>query len=163
MDTNPNENIEPIAPNVPRRRKRTKWQNFKEAYLPIIIIAVALILIIVFIAGSVSRAKNPNLNEDLNIQTDPIPDAATLLQEEADALMEEAAVLAAGFDYSGAITVLESFSGDMTTIEGMVSKYNEYKEAFNDLVPYTDVESVPMLSFNTLMPNLRRFSYIKSI
>ena len=32
---NPVEEVQP-APPVRRRRKRSKWQNFKEAYLPVI-------------------------------------------------------------------------------------------------------------------------------
>ena len=43
-------------PVNPRRRKRTKMQIFKEAYLPVIIAGLALVLILVFIIGSVSRA-----------------------------------------------------------------------------------------------------------
>ena len=47
------------APN-PRRKKRTKMQIFKETYLPVIIAGLALILIIVFIIGSITRAVQKN-------------------------------------------------------------------------------------------------------
>ena len=46
MEEITNSNNQPINP---RRRKRSKWEIFKEAYLPMIIVAVAAILIIVFI------------------------------------------------------------------------------------------------------------------
>ena len=39
-----------------RRRKRSKLRIFKETYLPLIIVGVALLLIIIFIIGSITRA-----------------------------------------------------------------------------------------------------------
>ena len=43
-------------PSRPRRRKRSKLQRFKETYLPLLIAATALLLIIIFIIGSITRA-----------------------------------------------------------------------------------------------------------
>lgn len=138
---------------VRRRRKRTKWQNFKEAYLPVIIFAAVIALIVFFIASSFSRANKDNTPDD-QAGTQPVADQAVLQQQEAQALLDQAAVLAAGYDYSGAANLLLSFSGDMTTIDGMVDKYNEYNNAFASLIPYSDVTNVPHLSFNTLMSDV---------
>lgn len=141
-------------PNPPRRRrKRSKWQNFKEAYLPIIIIGIAGLMILIFIFGAISR--NLSSKDDTN-GTESSADQATLEQQEAETLMAQAAELAAVYDYQGAIAALNSFSGDMTTIEGMVEKYNEYSEAFAALVPYTNMEYVTNLSVNMLIADLDR-------
>ena len=141
-------------PNPPRRRrKRSKWQNFKEAYLPIIIIGIAGLMILIFIFGAISR--NLSSKDDAN-GTESSADQATLEQQEAETLMAQAAELAAVYDYQGAIAALNSFSGDMTTIEGMVEKYNEYSEAFAALVPYTNMEYVTNLSVNMLIADLDR-------
>ena len=51
-------NDTPRIPN-PRRRRRTKMQIFKEAYLPTIILAVTVVMIIVFIIGAAVSGKDP--------------------------------------------------------------------------------------------------------
>ena len=50
-------------PVNPRRRKRTKMQIFKESYLPLLIAGLAIILIIVVIIGSITRAIQKNKAE----------------------------------------------------------------------------------------------------
>ena len=50
MDEQRNEEIRPVNP---RRRKRSKMQIFKEAYLPVVIAGAALLLIVIFIIGSI--------------------------------------------------------------------------------------------------------------
>ena len=151
MEYTSNDSTQPNPPR--RRRKRTMWQNFKEAYLPVIIVAVVVVLIISFIVGSVARA-----NEDRNESTEPSgqtnQDQAALLQQEADTLMAQAAKLAATFDYAGAIDALNSFSGDLSAISGMKEKYDEYCDSYARLIPYTDVANIPHLSFNTLMADV---------
>lgn len=49
----------PYTPR-PRRRRRSKWQLFKEAYLPTIILAVTVVLIIVFVIGAISDKDQPD-------------------------------------------------------------------------------------------------------
>ena len=39
-----------------RRKKRTQMEVFKEAYLPALIACAAVILIIIFIVGSITRS-----------------------------------------------------------------------------------------------------------
>lgn len=39
----------------PRRRHKTKWETFKEASLPYIILMAAAVLILIFIIGAVVR------------------------------------------------------------------------------------------------------------
>ena len=57
-----NETTEEVMKEMPpvpvrrQRRKRTKFEIFKEAYLPFVIVALAAILVITFVIGSVSRA-----------------------------------------------------------------------------------------------------------
>ena len=152
MDQIPTET--PQQPPVQRRRrKRSKWQDFKEAYLPVIILAVTALLVIAFIAGAVSRALG---DADETKSTEQTEDPAIALQKEAEELMARAAEQAAIFDYAGALDTLSDFSGDMTTITGMVDKYNEYNTAYSQLVPFTDIENIPHLSTNMLIADLDR-------
>ena len=85
MEEQRNESNRPVNP---RRRKRTKLQIFKEAYLPLIIIALALILIIVFIAGSITRAVQKAKAE----KAASIAASSSLAEEEAR-LKDQAASL----------------------------------------------------------------------
>ena len=150
------QNTDNTRPNPPRRRrKRTKWQDFKEAYLPVIIVAVAALMIIVFIFGSVSRANDGKETTETNA-SEATTDTTNALQLEAEQLIAEADRLANMMDYEGAVAVLTSFNGDMTTIEGMWEKYSEYSNAHAALVPYDEVDYVPNLSFNVLIADLDR-------
>lgn len=151
MDENQFDTPQPNPPR--RRRKRSKWQNFKEAYLPVIILGVAGLMILIFIFGAVSRGFSSTKETE---STEAAVTKDDLLQQEAKQLMDQAAKYALTYDYQAAIQALTSFSGDMTTIPGMVEKYNEYSEAFAALVPYTDMEYVTHLSVNMLIADLDR-------
>lgn len=154
MDQNSVDNTRPNPPR--RRRRRSKWQDFKEAYLPVIIVALAILMIVAFIAGSVSRANEGKVDETDPVETQETVDPNVALQEEAQRLMAEADRLAAMLDYEGAVAALTSFNGDMTAVEGMWDKYNEYSNAHAALIPFDDVDYVPNLSFNVLMADLDR-------
>lgn len=150
MEQNAFENTQPNPPR--RRRKRSKWQDFKEAYLPFIILGAAALMILIFIITAFVRGSGPAET----LPTDPAMSQEELLQKEAQTLMEQAAQHAANLDYEEAINCLTTFSGDMTTIPGMVDKYNEYSAAFAAMVPYTAMDHVPNLSVNMLIADLDR-------
>lgn len=160
MDENinrePNDNVQPTPPR--RRRKRTKWQNFKEAYLPVIIAVLALVLIISFIVGSVNRGKkNDNTNlSGTGASTEPSLDAAALQQKEIETLLTQAEALAAQYDYEGAMQVLSTYSGGINTSEVLMAKYQEYYDTFGSLIPWDNINDVPNLSFRLLMEDLSR-------
>lgn len=153
QNLNPEETPQPTPPR--RRRKRTKWQNFKEAYLPVIIAALALILIIVFIVSSINRGKNPTKKPG-ETTAPPTLDSAAMLQQEADTLLAEANVLATQYDYQAAMDKLSSFSGGINTNETLMAKYQEYSDTFGKLVPWDDINDVPNLSFRMLIADLDR-------
>ncbi len=176
MEENNNEVFQPTPPR--RRRRRSKWQNFKEAYLPAIIAAAALILIIVFIVGSVKRSKaqeNPSSAQDstissseaLQMEADSLLSRAAVLASHYDyqaaidllgsySLLSRAAVLASHYDYQAAIDLLGSYSAGVDSNEAIKAKHEEYRIAMSQLVDFTDVEQVPVLGFNLLMADLPR-------
>lgn len=154
MNLNPEENVQPTPPR--RRRKRSKWQNFKEAYLPVIIAILALVMIIMFIVGSVNRGKKPETNDSTGTSTEPSLNSSELLQQEIDTLLKEAEALAAQYDYEAALSKLYSYSGGMNTSEELMAKYQEYYDAYSSLVPWDDINDVPNLSFRLLIADLSR-------
>ena len=60
MDEQINENSRPVNP---RRKKRSRMQIFKEVYLPAIIAGAALLMVLIFIIGSIVRSVQKNKAE----------------------------------------------------------------------------------------------------
>lgn len=155
MDESRNDNPRPINP---RRRKRDKMKIFKEAYLPVIIAGVALVLIVAFIAGSVSRGSSShkdNLEESRN-QAASAENERNRLAAEAAELLDEAARYAQGYDYQSAIEVIDRFSGNASEFSDLVAKRAEYEDLLGKLVPYEDPSQVLNLSFQLLIADPAR-------
>lgn len=149
-------------PVNPRRKRKTKVQIFKETYLPVIIAGVALILIIVFIIGSITRAvqKNRAEKEAEKLAASSQTEEKTALDYEADRLLAQAEDLAESYDYQAAIDVLNSFSGDLSVYTNLNDKIIEYERAIKNLVAWDDPNQVVNLSFQLLIADpVRGFSH----
>ena len=89
------ENINQEAPRRrPVRRKKTKWQIFKEAYLPTVILAVTAILIIWFIIGGAVRRNRPETPTEPPAPSTEATNLASRYQEQVNDLLEQAAAAA---------------------------------------------------------------------
>ncbi len=156
----PAEPEEVVDPNNPRRRRRrkSKLQRFKEAYLPTIIAGVALILIFTFLIGSISGAIKRKEQEDqhASMESQAAESEAAKLEKEAQTVMEEAARLAAGYDYEGAIAMLDSFSGDQSKYQGMITQKAGYADMQASMKEWSDPSSIPNLSFHVLIADPTR-------
>ena len=146
MEQTPQENNQPIR-RV--RRKKTKWQIFKEAYMPVLLLALALILIIVFIAGSVSRSAGGETTEPSTEPSTVDPHLA-----EAAQLAQEAKLCAAMYDYDQALEIIGTFTGELESYEDLAQLKTQCENAKAALVPFTDVASVPHLSFANLIADI---------
>ena len=148
----------PAAPVRPRTRRRrpSKTRMFKDVYLPLIITGAAAILTLTFIIGAIVRAVGGSGETTLNDPTDPSQSAAQLLQIEAEGLLKQAEALAAGYDYQGALEVLESFSGDIANNTALRDKRAEYTTAKEQLKAWNDPASIPNLSFHVLIADPAR-------
>lgn len=160
MDEQTYEPTETAAPRERReRRQRTKMDRFKEAYLPVVIIALAVILIIAFIVGSVKLAKNKTGEPK---QTDPTQPSENLSQaqiQEARDLLTKADALAMQYDYEGAIATLDSFTGDVGAFPELTNRKTDYTQLQAALIPYTEITNVPNLSFQLLIADpIRAFA-----
>lgn len=159
MEEQLNESQRPVNP---RRKKRSQMQVFKEAYLPTIIIGLAIILTIVFIAGSITRASQRKKAEKAiqeSIEAS-IADEKTSLEAEVDTLIAEAETYAGQYDYQTAITILNSFSGDISQFTRLNDKILEYERAQRETVEWNDPSQVVNLSFQMLIADpARAFNY----
>jgi len=145
-------------PVNPRRRKRSKLTIFKEAYLPVIIAGVAIILVIVFIVGAITRASQKSSAQkqaDDEIAASIAAEEARL-EEEMRALIAQAEVIAKGYDYQGAIDVLNTFKGDISQYPTLNNKILEYEAAQKNMVAWDDPSKVVNLSFQLLVADPTR-------
>ena len=145
------EEIDDTKPLVPKReRRKSKQQLFKETYLPFVILGVSVLLCISFILGSVGLARE---RAEVKAREERI---AELMKNEAETLKSRAAAMAAEYDYENAMKTLANYSGGLAGNQELLSLYNGYKEALNDLVVWDDLSTIPNLSFRTLVADLEK-------
>lgn len=151
-------NPQPDPNNRRRRRKKSKLQIFKEAYLPAILACLTLALMVFFCAGAIGNAiERKQMNDQAALESSmAAASEAERVAEEAQYIMEEASVLAAGYDYAGAVNLLESFSGKMEDYPEMVSMKSEYVTAQGNLVEWSDPNEIVNLSFHVLIHDAAR-------
>ncbi len=161
------------SPRNPRRRKRqSKFQRFMNRYFTSIIMVLlslccvgAVIFTVSVIADMVRpdpQPSEPVLNTpstsvtdstDSTTGTDPADPTETTgatLDPAITALLQKADFIAAGYDYTGAISMLESYQG----YEGetaITDKIAEYTDANKKLVPYSDLDNVTHIFFHSLI------------
>ena len=151
--------LDPLDPRYIRRKKREKKRIFKEVYLPAIIAGAALFLILSFIVGSVSNALTVKANKDsaAKVEAQQQANAAGAAEQEFKRLIAEAESMVVGYDYDGAIQLLESYnsSNDKFT-QQVTAKKAELVNEQKQLVEVKDVSTIPNLSFNVLMADASR-------
>lgn len=153
---------------LPRRRRRSKMQIFKEAYLPTIILAVTIVLIIVFIIGAAVSSSDPKPSDPLSTgngttstaPTEPgadvtEPTVSPELNQEAARLLALAQQQAAGYDYEAALATLSQFSGDIDQFPALSNAYQEYSNIQMNMVSWK-ASDVLNLSFNLLIADPER-------
>ncbi len=140
------------APN-PRRRRKTRWQIIKEAYLPTIFLIITAILIIIFIAGSLARRQtSQETTPPEETTTSPTEDPYAAL---AKSLLAQANALAKDYDYDGAIALFSDFPGDIENYPELKSVLTEYQQAAANMVSWS-VGDMKALSFHTLIADADR-------
>lgn len=141
----------PAPPRRRRRRKKTKWEIFKERYLPGLVILAGIALVVVLIILLISAIAGGGDDETIPIQTP----AGQQEQTESDAaqVLEPAALLAAQYDYDGAIALLSSFVGQDSRVQAALDRYNGEKAA---LVTWDDNTKIPHISFQNLIVDAAR-------
>ncbi len=145
-------------PPIRRRRKRSKMKIFKEAYLPVILAAGVLILIVIFIIGSISNTNKKKQETPDSGISDSTTQQQTqdALAKEAEALMKEANAYAASYDYDRALAVLDRFTGNRQEFAQLNALYAAYADAKNHMVAWSDPTKVPNLSFQLLIADTNR-------
>ncbi len=154
-----------FAPEEPKptpdgrpRKPVSKLRRFKNDVLPLIILGVTLLMILIFIVGSASRAITNfrNDQEALKSSNEAAKTQDELEAEKVRVLLAEADTLAAGYDYDGAIAKLESFEGNKSKYSEIEVKLSTYRQAKDSLIEYKDPGAIPNLSFHVLIADPSR-------
>ena len=144
-------------PNV-RRKPVSKMRQFKNETLPLIIIGIAAVLIVFFVVGSTTRAISNHLRDSKDKQnaSESLLNEEQRLAQEAQNILDEAALLAAGYDYEAAIAKLESYSGNISEHSEITMRLSQYKQTQASLISYNDPGAIPNLSFHMLIADPSR-------
>lgn len=148
-------------PVNPRRRRRTKMDIFKESYLPVIIVGVALLFIIITIIGSaVQSGKRRKLAQQAAQQpAETIQQIDPTLENEAKNIIIQADALAAEYYYDEAIAAVERFSGRIADYPDLMAAFQRYCDLKGSSVAWDDPSKVLNLSFQVLIVDpLRAFN-----
>ena len=139
----------------PRKRKRrSKFQRFMHRYFPslmLVVLSVCCVSAVVFTISTISsmvqnRPTDPQLNTP-STTTEPTDNAVTA---QVEALIQKADKLAAGYDYAGAISLLEGFQG-YETQNAITEKIAEYTAEDKNLVSYPDLDNITHIFFHSLI------------
>ena len=159
MDEQQNTEHRPVNP---RRKRKTQTEIFKEAYLPALIACAAVVLIIIFIIGSITRSIQRNkLDAQLATQSsEATENGLAALEEEANLLAELAALQAESYDYEAALETIESFSGIYTDFPILAERHKQYIKALDEMVTWDDPAKIYNLSLHMLIADPQRaFTY----
>ena len=152
---------EHVVPSRSQRKRRSKQELFKENTLPFLIMAIAALLIVIFIIGSITRAvqKKHIENEASIAMSEAIAAEELRLNAEMEDLLARAEVMAASYDYDGAIALINSFSGNIGGYPQLQDAQAKYEYSKQLLVPWDDPATIQNLSFNSLICDTGRAFY----
>lgn len=148
-------NEAPVSPRQPvrrQRRKKTPWQIFRETYLPLLILLLAIIVLIALIVGGVKLAHRNNKPVDPGLSTPP-SDSAPVDPTVSMEQLAEAERLAGQYDYDAALAILAQFPQDNTAVAQAVASYTAERDA---LVLWADPTAIPHISFQGLIADTAR-------
>ena len=135
------------------RRQKSKLQLFKENQLPLIIVATAALLILVFLIGSISngvkRSQIRKAEEKAAAEQAALEKEA--LDEQVQQLLLQADTAATQYDYDKAIGLLDTVKKHVEDYPMLQQKLDEYENAKSALVAWEDPSSVVNLSFQMLI------------
>ncbi len=155
------------APEVPapkeepakeRKKPVSKSRQFKNEVLPLLILGAAAVLILFFVIGAGSRAIGNVIrnNKDRDEASESMMNEEERLALEAQTILDEAALLAAGYDYEAAVAKLETYSGNISEHSEITMRLSSYKQAQSTLISHNDPGSIPNLSFQLLIADPSR-------
>ena len=152
-----NRNPQQQPPVRRRRKRRPKWQRVLRKYWPPIRFGlICLLLLVMLISGVkavVGLVRDAVRRDDTTQQTDPVETDPPIEQMRADTeeRIKQADLLAAGYDYAGAVALLQADPYYAESAEELDAKIAEYREADSKLVSYPKMNEITHVFFHTLV------------
>lgn len=147
------------TPRRRRRRRPNKFQRFLRHYLPSIVLVCSSILcvsVVIFTVNTITGSlQRPDPDPQLQSSSATTEPTESLQEAQAQALIRQADKLAAGYDYLGAIALLEGFE-NYEAYASITNKITEYTALDSQLVPYTDLDNVTHIFFHSLIVDTDR-------
>lgn len=176
IEASPNEDVvwldAPITSNsrsasarAKRRPRLSKADKFKQNTLPFIILLTAAVLIVIFIIGSITRAiQRSSVERKMNIAaSESMAEEKTRLEAEMNTILEQTERMAAGYDFDGAIALIDTFSGNVGGFPQLLDARVRYENGKNNMVAWEDPNAILNLSFRTLIADPQRaFSHYEN-
>ena len=122
----------------PQRERRSKQEIFKETSLPLIIMAIAALLIVIFIVGSITRAiQKKHIEKEASIaMSESIAEEEARLNAEMEDILSKANEMAEGYDFDGAIALIDTFSGNIGGYPQLQDAKARFEYSKQALVPW---------------------------
>lgn len=136
-----------------KRRKKTPWEKFKEAYLPLLLVLVGIIAIVALIVGIVKLVARPKKPDGDTLPSEPSGNQTQPLESQNTALLTRAAALAAQYDYDGALALLATASGSDEQVTQAITQYTTARE---NAAVWPDVGKISLISFQPLIADPSR-------
>lgn len=152
------ENQQQRAPRLPvrRRKRKPKWQRMLHKYWPPIrFVLLIVIVILIFVLGFSAilkgcRVGSTNSDIGLGETTTETTLSQQDIEQEAKALLEKAAFVAAGYDYRAAVDMLTNYE-NYAQFPEMETKVGEYQILDSQLRTYTSMNQVTHVFFHSLI------------
>lgn len=152
-------------PPVRRKKRRPKWQRMLRKYWPPIRFTLIIIVFITLLSLGVSGIANTVRQSLSNNQTNPSQGLteqtteATVSQSEiltmADALIKQADVIAAGYNYQKAIHMLQEFEY-YSSVPALAERIKHYELLDSQLISYPKMDSITHIFFHSLIVDPNR-------
>ena len=148
----------------PRRRRKPvpKWKRFLRRYGPslmLVVLVICCVSMVAFTVVSVSAMLDKHNQQLEQMQKPPVsitvPTTKGLDPEEVALALAEAEKLAAGYDYEGAIALLEGVTCYEESSE-ILARIDAYDQLDDTLVSYDDLDEITHIFFHSLIVDPER-------
>ncbi len=142
--------------NMPRRRprrRRSKFQRFLRRYSSLLILlglTICCLSMVIFTATTISaliHEKQASISDNSNEEYEK---QQLAIAQEIDRLIVKSDLMASGYDYLGAIELLQTFP-QYESYTKLTDKIAAYTEADGQLHSYPDLDSITHIFFHSLI------------
>jgi len=151
----------PQRPERRNRRRPSRLQQFIYRYFPSIclvglsIVCVSMVILTVQTISNTVRGSMEDSSQLATTPSDSIGTTDSVDQQQINELLDKADFIAGGYDYQGAIALLQTHPG-YENIADITARIETYTQLDEKLVTYTDLDNVTHVFFHSLIVDPER-------